>query len=134
MPLSRATITAASRIMLPTYATLFLSLGVNYLVKPPRLGDSPALTFADQLLPLQVWGAIFLTAGLLMVTALATRRRLLFEYALWLGGLTLAAWAIVFAAAAFRAHVSATAWEWPAFGVAACYASYRSLSVGEWTR
>lgn len=130
--LARSTVTVASRIMLPTYVLLFGVLGANYALTPSaRLNDSPALDFASVVLPLPVWGCMFLAASAAMATALLTHRRLLFRIALWVGLVCLALWAVVFLAAAIFSNASPTACAWPAFAAVACYASDRSLLKGE---
>lgn len=132
MPLTRETVTAASRVMLPTYVVLFIVIGANYLTTPePRLLASPALAYASAWMPLNAWGWTFLTVAALMLIALLSGRRGLFRYALLVAMIAMIVWAGVFILAAFRGGASPSAWIWPAFVAAACLASYRSLSHRE---
>lgn len=131
-PLTRASITVASRIMLPAYVILFTVAGFNYAVTPiSRLGQSPALAYADTLMPLRVWGCLFLAVAALMLVALASGQRLLFCYGLLVCVICMGIWAAVFLLGAIFADASPAAWAWPAFVGVACIATYRSLSVYE---
>ena len=131
MPLTRDTVTAASRIMLPTYCALFAILGVNYMTTGDRLLQSPALEYASRGLPLPAWGAMFLAASGVMVTALMHHERFWFRFALWVGIVCLGVWSLIFIAAAVWSDASPGAWAWPAFAAVACFASDRSLLKGE---
>lgn len=132
--LDRHSMTAASRIMLPTYAALFLLSGANYLtIDSGVLAASPALAYADHVIDLRGWGLLFIADGLLMVAALIIGQRIWFRYALLLAFLSEVVWSVVFAVAALdnSGVVSRSAWLWPAFAATACVASYRSLTIGE---
>lgn len=131
MPLTRSNVTAASRVMLPTYCALFAILGINYMTTGSRLLESPALEFASQALPLPAWGAMFLAASGVMVTALMQHERTWFRFALWLGITCLGVWSLIFLGAAIWSDASPSAWVWPAFASVACFASDRSLLKGE---
>lgn len=132
MPLDRHHVTVASRIMLPVYVVFFAALGVNYTFAPiGRLVESPGLAYAHSLAPLRAWGCVFLLACLTMLAALLTKRREWFRFALALCGLTMGIFSVVMGIAIFAGEASATGWTWPLFVVAACIASYRSLTVGE---
>lgn len=133
-PLDRAHITAASRIMLPTYVVFFGVIGVNFLGGPSdRVVASPMLRYADQLMSIRAWGVLFLACCLLMVAALALRHRELYRWALLVCGLSMTVWALVAIAGAFTEPVSFSAWAWPALAAAACFASNRSLVKHETT-
>lgn len=132
MPLDRAHVTAASRIMLPVYVVFFALVGGTYLFTPlGRLQQSPGLAYADALLTLRAWGGLFVAAALLMSAALVAHRREWFRFALMFCGLAMAVWAIVLVLAFLDGGASPTAWVWPGLVVAACVASYRSLTVKE---
>ncbi|MEO6203795.1 MAG: hypothetical protein ABIO67_00190, partial [Mycobacteriales bacterium] len=96
-----------------------------------RLFSSPSLAYADGILPLPVWGAMFLTLAGLMATSLATGNRTLYRFALWLGIVCMSIWGLVFIFAAVRSEGSPGAFLWPTFVAVACYASNRSLLTGE---
>lgn len=131
MPLTRDNVTAASRIMLPTYPILFGTVGVNYLVDADRLHGSPALSFVDGLMPLPGWGLAFLGAAVLMVYALIRRERIVYRFALWVCMLASAVFALGLAAAVIFGTASFTAPVWPAFVARCCWASERSLLTRE---
>ena len=131
MPLTRDSVTAASRVMLPTYVVFFALLGMNYTITGTRLLESPALEYADRILPLPAWGCMFLTMSAVMAVALMQRERLWFRFALWLAIVCLGVWAVVFLLAAILTDASPTAATWPAFAAIACFASDRSLLKGE---
>lgn len=129
--LTPAEVTVASRIMLPTYVALFAFVGVNYMTTGERLTESPSLAFADSVLSMPAWGAMFLAASAVMVTALMMHERIWFRFALWLGIVCLAIWSALFLAAAIWSSASPSGWTWPAFVAVACFASDRSLLKGE---
>ncbi len=132
VPLTRATVTAASRVMLPAYVALFAIIGVSYMTTPgQRLLESPALEYASRVLSMPVWGAMFLAASAVMVAALLRQERFWFRFALWLGIVCLAVWSALFILAAIWSNASPSAWVWPAFAAVACFASDRSLLKGE---
>ncbi len=133
-PLHRTEVTAASKIMLPACAALFTIKGWDYAFSPrDQLLKSPALAYADDVMPIGAWGALFLADAALMVFALSLQTvgaRWAFSYALWVGIVSWAGFAVVFALAA-RVDATRTAWALPAFVAVCCYASYRSISKGE---
>jgi hypothetical protein len=131
MPLTRHTVTAASRIMLPTYVAFFAALGANYLIADETAMQSPALRFADAFMPLPAWGALFLACAAIMVTALVTQCRILYRWALRMCGMSMVFWAVVIAWASFDGDATPLAAIWAAFVAAACYASDRSLANRE---
>lgn len=132
MPLTRANVTVASRIMLPTYVITFAWFGITYLFGPKSvLVSSPALAFADDVMPLRAWGAVFLACSLLMLTAMLAGTRLLFRFALRMCGLSMIVWALIISGAYLAGDVSASAPLWSAFIAVACFASDRSLAVRE---
>ena len=134
MPLDRAHVTVASRVMLPAYVVFFAGLGVNYVATPDsRLKASPALDYAAQFMSLPAWGGLFLVASALMFVALVSRRRVLYRYALLLCAYSMGVWTLANILAAFHSDATPLGWLWPAIVVAACVASYRSLTVREVT-
>jgi hypothetical protein len=121
-------LTAPSRIMLPWYLAHFLIIALNFLLAPiSRLVAHPTLEQAHALVNLRVWGVLFALAFVLMVLAFATKSRMMFRYALYLGATVLLIWAAVLGSAVVFNQASFSAWAWP-FGLAlACYASNLSL-------
>ena len=131
MPLTRDNITAASRVMLPTYVVFFAVLGANYLIADGTATATPALAFTNALMPLPVWGAVFLACSTLMAVALIVHKRLLYRFALRMCGLSMAVWACIIAWASFSGDATPFAAAWAGFVAAACYASDRSLAAKE---
>jgi uncharacterized membrane protein len=132
MPLNRATITVASRVMLPTYPILAAGVGLNYLIASDRLLDAGVFyQVADSIVPLEFWGAAFLLVAIVMVVALLTRSRLGYELSLALMAGAMLVWATVGLLAAIHNGGSYTAALWPGFVIMACVASFMSLNERE---
>ena len=130
--LTRSSLTPAARSAMPAFVFLTTVLGANYIITPAhRLRASPALAYGDRLMPLPLWGALFLICAAFMVTAMVlsgrTWSRPLFAYALWLTASCQGLWAVVFAVAAINSVASPAAWAWPAFVVWMALALERSL-------
>lgn len=131
MPLDRAHITVASRIMLPAYVVFFASQGVNYMIADETARASPALSFADDVMPLAAWGVVFLGCSALMVVSMIVKSRNLFRFALRICGLSIMFWAAAITAASLAGDATPLAATWPAFVATACYATDRSLGRRE---
>lgn len=131
MPLDRENITVASRIMLPAYVLFFAAIGLNYLSGSARLGLSPMLRYADELMPLQMWGALFLGCSLLMLYALIRRQRSTYRFGLLVCFFSMAVWTVVAIVGSLVESVSYSAAAWPGIVMAACAATNRSLARGE---
>lgn len=132
MPLTRDTVTAASRIMLPTYVAMFAAIGLSYVLGPHKIAAaSPALAFADRMMPLPAWGALFLGCSTVMAGALLTHRRMLYRWALRMCGVSMCIWAVVIGLATLNGDATPAAAAWPAFVAVACLATDRSLAAGE---
>jgi len=133
--LTRETVTVASRIMLPVYVAFFGILGLNFLISPhSRMVRTPMLQYADNIMSLQVWGMLFLVVSGLMAEALFLHRRGLYQVALLVCAGSMTVWAVVGVFAAIRSEATPAGSVWPAFVVAACIATYRSLGAWEITR
>lgn len=131
MSLDRQNVTAASRIMLPTYVVFFGVLGVNYLIADDTAAANPALVFANAMMPLPVWGALFIICSCGMAGALATKRRLPYRFALRICAGAMGLWAIVILLASLAGDATPFAACWAAFVAVACMASDKSLATGE---
>lgn len=126
--LSRATVTVASRVMLPAYPTLALYIGVVYATDPgARLSGSSAFPF----LPTPVWGAGFVVAGVALTVALLAGRRTLYLLALAPLLVWLLVWAVALGVNAVTSDGSFSAPAFPAFTAVACWASMLSLNSRE---
>lgn len=134
LPLTPDNVTAASRIMLPTYVGLFSVLGVNYLtISPDRLAASASLDYADNLfyIPLWGWGWVFIACALILLSALLSHRRDMYRLALTVGMICMIIWAGVFLGASLFGGASPAAWAWPLFASICCKATERSLNKEE---
>lgn len=128
MPLTRATVTVASRKMLPTYPIFALWLGLIYAVDPgTRLAGSPAFP----LLPIAVWGGGFIFSGLVLGASLIGQFRDLYVYALAPLMVWCAVWTVMLAWAAVFDGGSFSAPALPAFVARACWATMLSLLAEE---
>lgn len=132
MPLTRASVTVASRIMLPAYTIAFAWIGFNYLLTPlDRLTESPALRYLDAVVGLRAIGLLLVTAGALIALALMTSRRDMARYALVVAGICMGLLLVAFLVAPFLSQTSPSAGAWPFIGLAACRASYKSVTAYE---
>lgn len=132
MPLTRPNVTAASRIMLPTYPIFCLVVAINLLFTPDaRLAASPGLQYASLYPGLTYWGLGFLVVGAVMTYALIVHERRTYQVGLGIAIVWLSLWAAVLAFAAIFSDASPTSWVWPLFVARACYASLVSLEVRE---
>jgi hypothetical protein len=131
MPLTRETITVASRVMLPAYTILSAAFGLVYTFDPlDRLGRVHALAaqravMGGSMLP---WGLVFLALTALMVAAIVAKNRLLFAFGLCCCAMTWGMWSVLYAVSAvIDPQTSVLAPAFPAFVVACCVASTMSL-------
>lgn len=130
MPLDREHITSASRVMLPSYAIFIGGLGIGYIAGY-RIGQNPMLKYADHIMPLEVWGGVFVACSLTMTAALILHRRLLYQYALMMCAVSMFIWMLVAIVGIFSQPITFTAPLWPGLVMQACRASNRSLFRGE---
>lgn len=132
MPLNRENMTVASFIMTKAYVVFFAVFGASLMVTPlDRLLATPMLRYAHHIMSIRAWGAMFFACGLLMVVALVRERRMLYRYGLLVCGLSMATWTLVALVGIFFEPISYSAWVWPAFVMAACWATNKSLEKGE---
>ena len=132
MPLVRAALTRASRVMLPTYCVFFAWVGINYLLTPlHRLRETPGLRYLDDALDLRAVGLVLCAAALLMLIALVSEIRDLCTFTLLLAFGCFFCLLVAFLAASIFGHASPSAGAWPFLGTAATFASYRSVTAHE---
>lgn len=132
MPLTRATVTIASSVMLKVYPAFAFGIGLSFTLTPrSRLVESPSLAYADDLFALDLWGIGYLAVAAALGIALVLHRRRLYQAALLVMTLWMLLWAAVMAYAAAQGQGSYSAWTWPAFIAAACWATLLSLEAGE---
>jgi hypothetical protein len=136
MPLTRADITASSRLMLVVYPVFSLAVGLSYILGDPHRTASPSFDAVRDVMPMQSWGWVFVGLTALKALAWVSGRRRLMILALCVGLGISAGWAFGFAASWY---IDATAdglpeasfnaiWLW-AFVSAAHVASLRSLTL-----
>ena len=132
MPLTRANVTAASRVMLPVYVITFCWIGGSWaFTDEGRLIKTPALEYANAVLPLPFWGVLLVWTGLLILGAILSGRRDFCRLALWVGLVVMGVFCALFTFAAAYGQASPSAPAWPFIIAAACFASDRSLLKGE---
>lgn len=129
MPLDRDHVTSASLIMLPAYVILAVVFGLVYVFDPGgRVDGVHALAAQREVMPLAVWGVMFLCLAGLMCLALATRSRTLFSYALAVAAVSWFTWGCLYLASVFVDPAASVISPFPAWFVAtACIASMVSL-------
>jgi hypothetical protein len=124
--------TVASRIMLPTYVIVFTWIGGGWLLTPiDRLRATPGLAYLDDIVGLRAVSLLLLAAGLLIAAALVTGRRIVARYALTLAGFCFGLLFVALFAAPFFSDTSPAAGAWPFLGLAACRATYKSVTAYE---
>lgn len=132
MPLNRANMTIASRIMLPAYVVVFAWIGLGWLVTPlERLTESPGLRYLNDTVGLRAIALVLVVAAFLIALALVRANRDTARYALTLAGFCFALLFAAFLAAPFFSNTPPSAGAWPFLGLAACRASYKSVTIHE---
>lgn len=133
MPLDRQHITTASAVMLPWYTVTDAVFGAVFILDPQgRVASAPSLDVARTLLPLDVWGGMWLAMALLMVAAAISRNRDYMILALWISGIVWLLWGFVTAASVITEHAVTPLAGWFGWTLAvASYASIRSLHTRE---
>lgn len=132
MPLTRTNVTVASRIMLPTYGLIAAGLGVVYTFDPfNRNAGNSALAFAVTIMPLFVWGCLFLAVSALMAWSMRCHNRSSMIFALYVFAGAMTLWALAFLVAVIAFGAPLTAPQWPLFAAVCCHASAQSLLKGE---
>lgn len=128
-PLKWESLSAPSKIMLPTYVIGFFVIGFVYTStdKEDLVHASLALHYANDWIDIRIWGAMFLTISMTMTLSFLFERRALFSYALWYAAVVLASWMIILIAAAFNGSGTFAGWVWPYIAASACIASFTSL-------
>lgn len=131
MPLTRSTVTVASRIMLPAYVVLSAAFGLVYTFDPlHRLHSVHALAFQRQVGgdSMLLWGLIFLGLAAAMVVAFSRHNRMLFAFALCCCAVTWFLWGCMYAVSAVidpQTSLLAPVLSW--FVTTCCVASTASL-------
>ncbi len=133
MPLDRAHITATSAVMLPFYTLTDLVFGLVFIFDPQdRLALAPSMDAARAIMPLEVFGGMWLALAVVMVSAWFSRNRDSMLLALHTSGLLWFLWSGVSGASVFLNPAVTYLAGW--FGLTltvAHYASIRSLHARE---
>lgn len=132
MPLDKKSMTVASRIMLPVYIVTFVWIGGSWLLTPlASLRQTPALRYLDGTIGLRAISLLLVAAGILIAAALVSQRRGMARYALTLAGICFGLLLLAFIIAPFFSDTPPSAGAWPFLGLAACRASYKSVTLRE---
>lgn len=132
MPLTRATVTAASRIMLPTYPILASIIGAAYLFGAPTRTSSPAFDVAKQFMSIQSWGVVFLAMAAMLIVGYLIHSRDVTVFVLFMAASAFVMWAVFFGISVLQSHdASLVAPAWPSFAACACSASAISVAKRE---
>lgn len=126
--LTWASITAASRVMLPVYPVLAGWQGCAYAFGGPNRTNTPSLQPAKELLPIQGWGSAFLILAALMVAGYAMRSRDVTVFVLYSACMAYGLWSLAFWFA--LATVPDASWmgpAWPMFAAVCCGVSATSV-------
>lgn len=131
MPLTRETVTAASRIMLPAYVVCSAAFGLVYTFDPlDNLETINALEFPRQVMggTMLPWGLLFLALTLVMVAAFTRSDRMMMAFGLCCCAVTWLIWGCLYAGSIIiNPETSMLAPVLPWFVTTACIASTVSL-------
>lgn len=100
IPLSRATITYSSRVMLIAYPVFAFAVGVSYILGPPSRYESASFEVMRSILPMNYWGVMFVALSVIKVASLLTRRRRMMVLSLCVSCAICSCWTFCFAASA----------------------------------
>jgi hypothetical protein len=132
MALTRSEVTVASRVMLPLYPALYLSVGLAFMFQSEERTSGDAFDVARLLLPVLGWGVVFVTVAVVEVIALLTHNRAAYLWALIPGSGLAAFWSVVIFSSTLDSEVvSYSACMWVAGMSVAQMASARSLARHE---
>lgn len=131
MPLTRATITIAQRVMTVANPALAAAFGYGYVFEADRLRQAPAYRSIDLLIPLELQGIGYLGIATLLGLGLLIRHR-----GVHVAGLAwLMAWTgilgVLLVVGWLKDDVTFLAWVLPAYVAVACWASMLSLLAKE---
>lgn len=132
LPLARGLVSEASRIMLPIYVFAGYWIGYWYTFGPEKKLHGPSLTYAREVLPMQVWGVFALALATLIVAACLMHRRGPVVLALCVGGVCYLVWCYFYLRAGIAVpDASMVTPVWPLIAGAAHFASAIALSYDE---
>jgi hypothetical protein len=129
VPLDKEHTTVGGWTALVAYPPFLAIVGATFAFTDPEvLRATPALAYADKVVPLQTWGFGFLTVAATLGVAAARRDRSLFQVALGVGIVWLAVWSLLLVFSYFDGNSSPSAWAWPAVVAWHMWAVERSLA------
>lgn len=133
MPLTWATITRPSRIMLPAYIVSAFAVAAVYIFDPgDRLANAPALRFQAEVLPWPAWGAVMVVMGVAMTAAWARwHQRYAFCFVLAMYAVTWLVWGVTWAIGIFVEGATPLGPILAAFVATAAIASIASVVGGD---
>lgn len=135
LPLSRDSITASSRVMLPVYAVFSCYLAACYTLGDPDRTATPSFDVIREVLPggIRTWGFVMFGLAVIEVAALISRRRLWFVFALCVGFGCYISWAFGFLVAALTVESASLSGPGVWLFVALCHiATLQSLTRDSW--
>lgn len=135
-PLRRQNVTAASRIMVPTYALLALFFAIVYFFDPGgRASRAPSLEAQRDIMALWKWGVVMGVLAFMKIVAIVVNHRLAFVYALSCGAIAWFFWGVAVCVSYTQNDaVTLMAPVLPWFVMVCHIATIRSLLVGEVSR
>lgn len=133
MPLTRANITRASRVMLPAHALLSGGIGIAWLAQSDVRTRIPALYSLRHIWPIQGTGLLLVCIAALIAVGMATRNRGIAAVMLLAGAGVYLFLAVVIAVSVARHPASYSAPLWALYVAAAHLASALSLASDEFT-
>lgn len=117
MTLRRTNVSAANRVLLPTFPAFFAWVGASLAFSPvASLRKTPVFQFVDDRMPIQVWGWVFLAAAAAMVVALVIHHRNTYQLAIAVAIGVIAWWFILSVGSTLAGEASISAGAWP-FGI-----------------
>ena len=112
--------TPATRWTLPAYCLLFGYIGAIFTYQAAERTDAPVYDVARSIMPIHMWGLLFVVVAIVDLVAILTQERVAFVLGLAFGAAVAAFWAVALGAPAFSdPHVSYTAGAWQALGAVA---------------
>jgi hypothetical protein len=130
--LTRDSITKASMMMLPAYPILAGAQGLAYTLGDPARTNTPSFEAAKHLLPMRMWGVVFLGLALVMVVGYAMRSRDVTVFVLFSAAMAYSMWSGAFWVALLTVDdASLMAPAWPLFAAWCCFVSASSVARRE---
>ena len=117
------------RSQLAIFPALAGWIGAAYIADPSRTA-TPSFDVARSILPMPMWGAVFLIGALVMTCALGTHSRTVMAWALTVGGGIYTWWALLFGIGAITdPHASLNGWALYGFIAAVHYQTAHYLKT-----